>query len=102
MFWAKRDAEDAGSDVPALVLNDRFEACGLQAFFRGLHGFLVGVGAGLNAVILVGLRTLHESRKFLFANIVGNVGGVPTPAHTPPPFTKRHPYPPWLALLAAA
>src|SRR5262249_40507887 len=46
--------------APASVLDDRFKARSFQPFFRGLHGFLVVVGANLNAVILVTLRRLYE------------------------------------------
>src|SRR5258708_38879647 len=92
MLRTKGDAEDPASDVPALVLDNRFEARGLQAFFRGLHGFLVGVRAHLHAVIFVGLRTLHKSRKFLFAKIVGNGGGVGIGAWRRAPWGKRNPW----------
>ncbi len=58
------------------MLDDRFEACCLEALLGGLHGFLVGVWADLYAIIFVALRRLDEGGKFLSAQIVGDGHGV--------------------------
>src|SRR5258708_35835248 len=58
------------------MAHDSLEAGALEALPGGVRGFLIGVGANLNAVIFVALRGNNEGGKFFLLQVRGEAHGV--------------------------
>jgi len=75
-LFLRSGRSQSGQSDADIVLDDRFEARGLQALFCGLHGFQIRVRTNLHAVIFIALRGLYEAGNSLLRSSLATDTGV--------------------------